>query len=572
MFLASTAGLVGGWRLVFESDTARASAVAERVLLQILRRNRTSAYGERHGFASITSADQYRRQVPLIRYEDIVEEIDEMAHRATPNVLTTEPVDYFMLTSGTSGAPKLIPTTKRERSRRISALVFVPQGTVLRQLGPGAVLGRGMNGMSIAATDKYTDAGIPVSSSLRIGLGERTWLLKRLFTSPISAYAVHDVATAYYVHWLFALADRHLRYIADEFASKMAFALSVLVERHEELAADIARGSLSPEIEVEPEVRAEVDAALAADPARAQEIRAAFAGPEGHRGVIPRVWPNLRYLACITTGTFKVYEPSIRALCGDLPIFNTTYGLSECSVAVSIGPDDSRYVLHPRASFLEFVPEEQIDDPDPDTKLLDELEEGKRYEIVASNFAGLYRYRTSDIIEVVGSHRRAPIIEFSHRANVLMNFNAEMMTESAALTALQRAAGLVDGQVVDYSIRPGHETFPPHYCFYVELQEAVDPNVLAQLATQLERALGEENPRYEDRVVMGRLLPCRVRLVAPGGFREFELFLGDRGQAKGISAVQTKIPRLMSDADLLAELDRHVLAEAEASAAAEAAS
>ena len=46
--------------------------------------------------------------------------------------------------------------------------------------------------------------------------------------------------------------------------------------------------------------------------------------------------------------------------------------------------------------------------------------------------------------------------------------------------------------------------------------------------------------------------------------------LGDRAQAKGISAVQTKVPRLVSDADLLAELDRHVVVEAEAQASAAA--
>ncbi len=559
LFLISTVGLVAGSRIAFERDTARAPAVAEDVLLQILRRNATSAYGERHGFAGIDSADAYRRQVPLIRYDDIAEEIDAMAHRGETNILTSDEVDYFMLTSGTSGTPKLIPTTKRERSRRIPALVFVPQGILLRELGPGAVMGKGMNGMSIAATDKSTDAGISISSSLRIGLGERTSVLRQLFTSPICAYEVRDVPTAYYLHWLFALAHRDLRYIADEFASKMAFGLSVLVDRHESLADDLERGRLTDEIEVSESVRSEVNAGLRSDPARAAQIRTAFA--QGPRNVLPRLWPNLRYLAAITTGTFEVYAASLREFSGDLPIFNTTYGLSECSVAVSFGPDDPRYIVSPRVSFIEFIPEESVDDADPDTRLIDELQVGRRYEVVATNFAGLYRYRTADMVRVVGYHRRAPIIEFSHRANVLMNFNAEMMTEPAALAALQAAADQLGVIVRDYSIRPGLETFPPHYCFFVEIHGDLDDGQASELADALERELCRENPRYEDRVAMGRLLPARLRLMGPGGFHALDRQIGQGAQESGISVVQTKVPRLLKSDAHIAVLDSYTTGE-----------
>ena len=51
---------------------------------------------------------------------------------------------------------------------------------------------------------------------------------------------------AYYLHWLFALAEVDLRYITDEFASKMAFSLSVLHGRHDDLAADLESGRSPP--------------------------------------------------------------------------------------------------------------------------------------------------------------------------------------------------------------------------------------------------------------------------------------------------------------------------------------
>ena len=558
-FGASAVGIARAARAQFDRDAGHALDVAGDVLNRILRHNADTEYGREHGFAKIRTPDDYRARVPIVTYEDIEPYVDAMATDCRPNVLCSDEVDAFMLTSGTSGKPKLIPATKREREARIPSIVFIPQGTIVKHLGANALMGRGMNGMSIAATNKQTDGGIPVSSSLRIGLGERTTLLKLLFTSPICAYGVRDVATAYYLHWMFAVVDKHLRYISDEFASKMAFAMSVLCERHEDIAADIENGSLSEGVDVEWAVRAEVDALLAMIPdrtrkARARALRDAF--EPGKQGVIERIWAKVHYVACITTGTFTVYENTLRELTGKLPIYNTTYGLSECSVGFSIAPDDPRYVITPQAAYLEYVPEENIEEERPHTHLMPQLEVGGRYEIVCTNRAGLYRYRTSDVIEVVGWHKQLPIFEFRHRANVLMNFNAEMMTESTAYSALRNAAADIGTHAVDYTIRPGAETFPPHYCFYVEVADPIGDDGVAQLQEGLEKHLGLENPRYADRVTMQRLQPCQVRLVGPGGFRRFEEALGTRAQARGISAVQTKVPRLLKTPELVEMLDQ----------------
>ena len=560
-FGLSAVGVARAARARFDFDATRAPKVTAEVLREILYHNRNTEYGRQYGFSKIRSPKEYRDRVPIITYADIEQHIDQMSVNCRQNVLCADTVDNFMLTSGTSGKPKLIPSTSREREHRIPSLVFIPQGTIVQTLGPGALLGKGMNGMSIAATNKQTEGGIPVSSSLRIGLGERTTLLKLLFSSPICAYGVRDVAAAYYLHWIFAVADPGLRYLSDEFASKMAYALSVLCERHAQIADDLERGTLSGDIDVELPVRAEIDAALAAIPvamrkSRARTLRHAFTA--GREGVIPRIWSQMRYIACITTGTFAVYEGALRELTGALPIYNTTYGLSECSVAFCVAPDDPRYLITPRASYLEYVPEENIGEERPHAHLMSELEVGGRYEIVTTNRAGLYRYRTSDVIEVVGWHKQCPMIEFRHRANVLMNFNAEMMTESTAFQALRSATADLGTRTVDYSIRPGSETFPPHYCFYVEVADPIGGDGAAKLQSALEMQLGRENPRYEDRVAMGRLQPCQVRLVAPGGFQRFEKTLCVRAQEQGISAVQIKVPRLLKTPELVEMLDKEL--------------
>ena len=40
--------------------------------------------------------------------------------------------------------------------------------------------------------------------------------------------------------------------------------------------------------------------------------------------------------------------------------------------------------------------------------LIDEVEVGKRYELVLTTISGFYRYRMGDVVEVVGFHEELP--------------------------------------------------------------------------------------------------------------------------------------------------------------------
>ncbi len=49
--------------------------IQSHTLKRILKKNQHSIYGERFGFSKIRSADDYRSQVPVIEYEDILPDI-----------------------------------------------------------------------------------------------------------------------------------------------------------------------------------------------------------------------------------------------------------------------------------------------------------------------------------------------------------------------------------------------------------------------------------------------------------------------------------------------------------------
>ena len=50
----------------------------EKLLLSILRDNKDTEYGLRYDFEHITSYEEYREKVPVIRYPDIAGDIDRM--------------------------------------------------------------------------------------------------------------------------------------------------------------------------------------------------------------------------------------------------------------------------------------------------------------------------------------------------------------------------------------------------------------------------------------------------------------------------------------------------------------
>jgi len=81
-------------------------------------------------------------------------------------------------------------------------------------------------------------------------------------------------------------------------------------------------------------------------------------------------------------------------------------------------PADTAFVLLPQSCFLEFVPEASLGEQQPATLLLHELSVGDRYEVVATTKGGLWRYRTGDVVRVVGLDQGAlPVVTLSYRAD-----------------------------------------------------------------------------------------------------------------------------------------------------------
>ena len=113
-------------------------------------------------------------------------------------------------------------------------------------------------------------------------------------------------------------------------------------------------------------------------------------------------------------------------------------------------------VLDIRHHYFEFIPEDQGDRPEPETRRgSTELIEGRNYFIVLTTAGGLYRYKISDLVRCVGFHGRAPLIEFLNKGAHFSSLTGEKLSEFQVVAAVEEAQRLCTSSGQLLPPRPG---------------------------------------------------------------------------------------------------------------------
>src|SRR5262249_9159954 len=129
-----------------------------------------------------------------------------------------------------------------------------------------------------------------------------------------------------------------------------------------------------------------------------------------------------------------------RRLGPDIAVRDGIYAATEAWCNVCIGDDEPGGPAAVTSVYLEFIPESG-GDPVP----LHAVEDRKRYSIVVTNSARLYRYVLGDIVEICGYHHRPPRLRFVRKTGAASNLAGELLDEShvnGAVAAALRALGL----------------------------------------------------------------------------------------------------------------------------------
>ncbi|GMJ02853.1 Gretchen Hagen 3.17 [Hibiscus trionum] len=556
---------------MIEEITTNAEQTQEQLLRQILERNAGAEYLSRY-LNGETDKHLFKKNVPIVTYEDIKPYIDRIANGETSNVLTAESVIQFYRSSGTSGEnPKMIPVTAEIPNLR--TIYFGLFTSVMKKhFGDFDKEGKRLEFM-FTKPDTETPSGLKarsVSTSLYKEDGFRT-IISQHHTSPIEAIFCSDTSQSMYCQLLTGLIKRdEVASVASAFATALLRAIKFLEDHWMELCSNIRSGQLSHWI-TDSGCRHAVSSTMKPNPQLAESIEN-ICGCKSWEGIIRKLWPKAKFIATIATGVMSQYVETLKFYSGGLPLVSGMYVSSEAFCGINLEPRNEpskvSYTLLPNMAYFEFLPinkdtptmsEESIEPVDLVHVKLDQ-----HYALLVTSYAGLYRYKVGDVLKVTGFHNATPQFQFVERQNTILSIDTDKTSEEDLLKAVTEAKTLLEplGFILrGYTSYADTTSIPGHYVVFWELKpkegnndQELDPKTMADCCYRMEESLGYI---YRSNRKQNAVAALEIRVVKQGSFDA----LMDFYVSKGAPMAQYKTPSCINSIEALNILDSNVMAK-----------
>ena len=526
---------------VIEENSKKPRTSNQDLLFRLLKDNADTEYGRKYGFGQIATVEEFKERVPFSTYDDYAPYIERMINNDEKNLITVYPIEHYAVSSGSVGVPKRIPVSREtldHYNRNSSSRFFAHADEAYRATHGGKALrGKGLNTMEVSV--RTTKNNVPMGAISGASVAEFRSFLPYVFTSPEDVIFPEEQMDMKYLKLRYALAEREVTFMMSAFMTGLVDLMNYLVANWPLLVEDIRAGAINADIKLSPGMRAKLEAGLHPDPARADELQAAF--EQGFdTPIVPRIWPDLCSVGSIGAGGFIGHTERMRTFLGpDVRIDFMVYAASEALMAAAPVDDKPEYVLLPDSCFYEFVPMDS--DDEETTYTIDQLETGRDYEIIITNLSGFYRYRIKDVIRVLGWRGNLPLVAFVYRKNQMLSIAGEKTNDEAMLWSVQQTGKDVGYRFADYCVYPDTDSDPGHYVAFLEPDRPMDPAEVPHVRDVLDGYLGQANPSYGKKVETGVLGPLELKISQI----ETHALYRDLMINKGVSANQLKPVRLL---------------------------
>ena len=460
-------------------------------LAWLIAKSRRTHWGESHHYEAIRSYEEFAQKVPVSTYEDLAPWIMRQLE-GEQDVLWRGRVNRFAQSSGTSnGKSKYIPITS-------DALQICHYG------GASNVVAHYLN--------LYPDSRMFSGKGLILGgsfANEVADLRNDARVGDLSAHLINKVNP--FVN-LVRVPSKHIA-LMEDWETK----LPALVE------ASIGENITN----------------LSGVPSWFLAVLKAVIEKAGAT-TIHDVWPNLEVF--FHGGiSFKPYRSQFAAITDAAKMrYIETYNASEGFFAVQ-NEIDSRamLLLLDVGVFYEFMPLDQLDNPNPQLVPMWQVEPGKVYGLVISSCNGLWRYAIGDTVKIESVN---PVkITIAGRTKHYINaFGEELMVHNAD-AAIAKVCDEMDCAILNYTAAPVYavDNSKGRHEWLVEFSKR--PADLDMFATRLDELLQQENSDYQAKRYKGIFLDPLTIVEAKEGL--FDRWLGSTGKLGG----QRKVPRLANN-------------------------
>ncbi len=470
--------------------------VQNELLDNLITDAQKTEWGKKHSFKTIRNLDDFKSRVPIQDYDDLKPFINRL-RKGEKDVLWPGETQWFAKSSGTtSDKSKFIPVTKDA----LEECHF-----------------KGGKDMLSIYCNNNPNTKIFSGKGLMLG-GSRE-------LNPINRSA--------YAGDLSAIIIRNLPFWAD--ILKTPDTSIALLEDWEEKLDKIARTTSMEDV-----------TNIAGVPSWMLKLLNLILDIRNKENIM-EVWPNLEVYFHGAVN-FEPYRSQYKDLFGGrsvnyLELYNASEGFFGIQDQSSV---NEMLLMLDYGIYYEFIPMEEIENENPKTLSLEEVEVGVNYAIVISTNAGLWRYKIGDTIQFTSLSPYRIIV--SGRTKHFINAFGEEVIIDNAEKSIAIACEQTNAKVTEYTAAPifltnkeagGHE-------WLIEFEK--EPENLQNFTQILDEALKSINSDYEAK--RSGDLTLQMPVIRSMKKDTFYNWLKDKNKLGG----QHKVPRLSNSRKYVDEI------------------
>ena len=553
-----------------------------KILLEILKTNKNTEYLKNFETESqILNAEnekelieKFQNKIPVVNYEDIKEFV-EKEKSGENNVLLSDKIKLFELTSGSTSDVKYIPYTEKFLKSYMNGVFAWIYN--LYQNNKRLFLGSSYWSVSpILKREAVTSGGI------RVGIEDDTsyfdkvsaFFLNKLFTVPKEIKSIQNMEDFLLITAVFLLLSENLAMISVWSPSFLMILLDFIEKNYKVICQIVKSEDLGTEFfadknlgnkkyfqiiqkkyrklwkknrskflinyfeKYEKNILSKNDKTQnleITEKNNENEIISENKNLETKSGnkIVENfvdysvIWEKLSLVSCwADSDSYEIFIKLKEKLNFDKKNMNLKFqgkGLmsTECIVSFPLENVETGSVAAYNSFFYEFiqVSGDKLENRSP--KLLDELELEERYCVVVTTNAGLYRYNTNDIVEVTGFYHKIPIVKFVGRINNFSDIVGEKLknsfVEKQVLTTLEE--NNIKGKFLLFA-PVKNETGEIFYTLFLEIKKDGRKFNWKQIENEINSSLCKAF-HYEYAYKLGQLRKVRVFLIEKNGLKTY---------------------------------------------------
>ncbi len=452
--------------------------LTEEKLMSVLARHKETVFGKRYGFDSLRNPDEYSSKVPLFDCHDMEPYWKMTYDNPKGHILTADPVIHYYKTSGTTGKPKCIPVTTGGADDSSKATMLILLSFVNRDPANAKMFEGSLVTLGAPAVVDYMN-GVPVGYMTGAIARNLNPIMKRLMKPGEDVFNIMDI-------------DEKMRRFATLLATENVTALMGITTL---LLALIRRMQSQYGPWLLETLRG----------TRHEERIRRFIDDDGTLDV-QGLWPNLRLMTAtgIDCAPYREWISKTLPTTTLLDMYGGSEGVYGGQLFEELGVQ-----LLPNLNYFEFIPESDVDVPDPTVVPLLEVRKGFRYEIVLTTNAGCYRYRLGDMVTF--SSTDPYTIRSIGRKGKVVSMSGEKLSDKHVAKAMATACSMTGVQVSDYCMVGLVENGVPHYTLALMLGNRNIDTV--QFLMALEEALMADSEEFRIVRESGALGPTTLALM-----------------------------------------------------------